>query len=293
MKNSDEPRVLRPGEDYSLWPYMKWARAQQLSGQLYHSVNMQSVSSRSGLDVEIAQDKLSATFLVREAAPMPVHEWSLLLGDVLHNYRSALDALAWELAHLDGRQPHPKHVRQLYFPICISKTEWDRKVKGPFASIPIDIRRRLYAVQPFHAEPVEEGILVILHKLDIADKHKAQVKANAVVRDRSTCRYSFRLEGNQPMPVSGDRPAHEWLTDGSPVRVGQPIFKMNSPIPIEWAESDMPLPLKLTVELGESEYEIFPLLEMIEGQFGATLHILNTGRPPGQPDRIYGPLEEG
>lgn len=293
MEYRDQPRILRPGEDYSLWPSMKWTRAQQLANQLFYSIRLQSASSRAGLDVEISEDRLSATFLVREAAPMPIHEWSLLFGDILHNYRSALDALAWELAHLDGKKPHPSHSRKLYFPICLSKTEWDKKVKGSLASIPEDIRRRLYAVQPFHSSPVEKGIFVILHKLDIADKHKGQVKANVVIRDRSTFQYTFRLERNQEfVPLEG-KPATEWLAGDSPVKVGQPVFKMNSGVPIEWAESQMALPLKLYVEHEGSEFEIFSLIENIEAQFEATFSIINTGRSPEQPDRAYELLEDG
>lgn len=291
MEDRDSPRVIRPGEDYSLWPNMKWARARQLASELFHSVLMQSASSRTGLDVKIAEDRLSATFLVRDVAPMPIHEWSLLLGDVLHNYRAALDAFAWELAHFEGRQPHPKHVRQLYFPICLSKTEWDREVKGPLASVPADLLRRLYAVQPFHAEPVDKSIFIVLHKLDIADKHRGLVKARLDIRDRSLMRCNFRLEGNRSVS-NVEEHALEWLANGSPVKVGQPVFRLHSPIPIEWAECDMPLPVQLTVELEGSEHEIFPLIDCIEKQFDATLHILNTGRPPGQPDKQYGPVEE-
>ncbi len=280
------PRILRPGEDYSLWPNMKWARARQLTSELFHSVNVQSASSRAGLDVEISDDKLSATFLVREAASMPTHEWSLLFADVIHNYRAALDALAWEMAHLDGKRPRPQDETRIYFPICTSKTQWEKQAKGPLSSVPSDILRRLYSVQPFHAEPVEQGILVSLHRLDIADKHKGQVEASVSVRERATTHSSFRLEEGHSNTVHESRPPEEWLSDGSPLRPGQPVFRINTGSPIAWAESHMPLPLKLTVELEGREIEIFSLIDTLEKQFAAVFQVVNSGSFPGQPGLV-------
>ncbi|GAA1620791.1 hypothetical protein [Leucobacter chromiireducens] len=286
MTETTAPRILRPGEDYSLWPNMKWARARQLASELLHSVSLQSASSRAGLDVDISEDKLSATFSVREAAPKPIHEWSLLFADVIHNYRAALDALAWEMAHLDGKRPRPQDEARIYFPICTSKTQWEKQAKGPLASVPHYILRRLFAVQPFHAEPVEQGVLVSLHRLDIADKHKGQVKASVLVRQGATTYTSFRLEEGYTNTVHESRPAEEWLTDGSPVRKGQPVFRINTGSPIAWAESHMPLPLKLAVELGGREIEIFPLIDTIEKQFGSVFQVINTGSLPDQPGLV-------
>jgi hypothetical protein len=45
--------------------------------------------------------------------PIPQHSWGLLLGDSVHNLRSALDYIAWRLAGSD-----PTDLKTL-FPICI------------------------------------------------------------------------------------------------------------------------------------------------------------------------------
>lgn len=44
---------------------------------------------------------------------LPAEEWGLILGDLLHNARSALDTLVCQLAILNGKRPH----RRKGFPI--------------------------------------------------------------------------------------------------------------------------------------------------------------------------------
>jgi hypothetical protein len=104
-------------------------------------------------------------------------EWGLLLGDMLHNLRSALDHLVWQLVLLSGEKPR----RQNQFPIIRTKAEYweatrnrsesarDRMLVG----VSEDHRTFIDLVQPFNARDEPEGTsLAILSWLSNADKHR-------------------------------------------------------------------------------------------------------------------------
>jgi hypothetical protein len=74
---------------------------------------------------------------------IPSDEWALIIGDCVHNLRSSLDYIAWELA---GANPHDT---QAMFPIFEAKSKWStRRLKrmSPEAQGFIESR------QPYHAE---------------------------------------------------------------------------------------------------------------------------------------------
>jgi hypothetical protein len=59
------------------------------------------------------------TLYVAEIKPVP-QEISLIVGDAIHNLRSALDHLAWQLVEAGGGTPD----RNTYFPICDSAQQY-------------------------------------------------------------------------------------------------------------------------------------------------------------------------
>lgn len=97
----------------------------------------------------------------------PPVEIGLIAGDVIHNLRSVLDHLAYQLVYVNGET----HTKQTAFPIWDSAAEYKaqraRRVKGMSQSAKDAIDC---------AEPYQGGKgagLWVLHYLDIADKHHA------------------------------------------------------------------------------------------------------------------------
>lgn len=100
----------------------------------------------------------------------------LMIGDCVHNLRSALDHLAFQLAVLNGASSSA--AEKTMFPVCLAKSGksgFDSRVEKslkPFIS-----SAALAAVeecQPYNAAngvPNQTAIW-ILHKLDIIDKHR-------------------------------------------------------------------------------------------------------------------------
>jgi hypothetical protein len=89
-------------------------------------------------------------------------------GDVIHNLRSALDHLAYNLVQVAGNQPHSGTG----FPIAESMSKYEamkaRKVEG----MTCDAKRAINALKPYRGgnEPLWR-----IHDLDIVDKHRELV----------------------------------------------------------------------------------------------------------------------
>lgn len=100
----------------------------------------------------------------------PPIEWGLILGDMIHNLRSALDQLVWQLVLLNGKKPR----RQNGFPIAADRDWFDREgVPKMLARVaPHDIEA-IRAVQPYHrGDGAESHPLELLNWLNRVDKHQ-------------------------------------------------------------------------------------------------------------------------
>lgn len=102
---------------------------------------------------------------VRIVRPVP-SECPAIVGDAVHNIRSALDLVAWQLVEINGAQPS----RDTCFPI----------VQSPPALFEQTLRRALNGAHPTalrlvrRLKPFAGGnvTLLQLHALDITDKHR-------------------------------------------------------------------------------------------------------------------------
>jgi hypothetical protein len=110
---------------------------------------------------------------VLELDELPVSV-SVILGDIVHNLRGALDHLAWQIVASTGRNPS----RSTYFPICKTADcrNFDQLAKqiGPEHQ---DLLLALEAMQPrtqLSSLP-EEHELAILNELSNCDKHRALI----------------------------------------------------------------------------------------------------------------------
>lgn len=102
--------------------------------------------------------------------------FSILAGEIVHHLRSCLDHVVWQFSAESYRLEHPTRIE---FPIFekkpVEKTERSRylgKVKG--ITNP-DVLWNIEDLQPYNSpDPLNEELL-ILHKMDIVDKHRELV----------------------------------------------------------------------------------------------------------------------
>jgi hypothetical protein len=102
--------------------------------------------------------------------PPPPMDLAVVLGDVTHNLRSALDHIAWQLALLHTAEPIPATA----FPILLDTSSknvdrWKTLTKD----ILPDAKRVIEAVQPYHrGDAAKYDGLWIPHLLWNEDKHR-------------------------------------------------------------------------------------------------------------------------
>lgn len=99
---------------------------------------------------------------------------ALIAGDAIHNIRSALDHMVYELAIIagNGRFP-PRGDRLLMFPIADAPKQFERECGRRLNTLTCNMRTRIERVQPYNRlRPDLPPILSTLRDLDDTDKHR-------------------------------------------------------------------------------------------------------------------------
>jgi hypothetical protein len=105
------------------------------------------------------------TLYVKSVQAVPP-DFSLIVGDAVHNLRSSLDHLAWQLVEVGGGKPG----RDTYFPICNSGEKYASAMgKREMKSITVDAKEAIRVVQSYVSG---DRTLLHIHGLDIVDKHR-------------------------------------------------------------------------------------------------------------------------
>jgi hypothetical protein len=102
---------------------------------------------------------------------MPSETWGLIVGDFVHNLRSALDYLVWQLVIVNEEVPNIWNQ----FPITTTEREWERKVcrkKGWLEGVGPVERAVIKSLQPHDAKFPSKHILTSLQSLSNIDKHR-------------------------------------------------------------------------------------------------------------------------
>ncbi len=103
-----------------------------------------------------------------------VRRWGVLLGDAVHNLRSALDHLVYALAiRVTGQDP-PPGFDHLQFVIVDEPSDWNGQM-WHLKPLSDEIRSLIASVQPYTTNPlgrVPYDSLRWLRELDDADKHR-------------------------------------------------------------------------------------------------------------------------
>lgn len=151
----------------------KFARARRNVDEIAHEV--QRFFSSTPYRLERSEtDEGDLVYTVRVAAQPPM-EWALIIGDAVHNARSALDHLAYALVARDGGTPGD-HTS---FPIANGPGGYGDKLRSGMRGARQATRDAIRDLQPWRGGDDE---LWRLHRLDIVDKHRLLVAVGAVQR---------------------------------------------------------------------------------------------------------------
>jgi hypothetical protein len=146
------------------------------SSQRMHSLPASTITAPDRL---ISKVRIRA----REIQEHPTTDWGVLIGDVVHNLRSALDHLVFDLTSIKHTPPHPFPAsgqwRRVEFPITLDANEWSDHARRKLWGLSKRQRARIERLQPFrrrHDRRIRQDPrrhpLYTLHELWNADKHR-------------------------------------------------------------------------------------------------------------------------
>jgi hypothetical protein len=175
---------------------LKFARARvhldELDAQLREYLDSEQFAVMEQEDASTG-DLLTRVHVARQ----PPAEMSVVIGDVVHNARSALDHLAWHLVERDGGSPD-KHT---YFPAGETKSNFASAVKDSLRHASAVTRDRVRALA---VHPGGDEDLWLLHQLDIEDKHRLLIPVGMAYKSFNL-HMTFRGFGDGPVvmpPIS-------------------------------------------------------------------------------------------
>jgi len=211
------PTLGNPAEGPAGRPDLKFQRAEGHLRDLNASVDAYRSGGRFWVEQQVGATPNSTELVLRLVTPPPLESWALILGDCIHNLRSALDQLAWELdsAPTTGRGGTS-------FPIHTSRpTPWPT---GTVSRMPALAQSIIEALQPFNeptVDRIERHPLRTLHALDIVDKHHALIRAASKVAGDTIA--------GLPFGASIESAIFPPFVDGS--RIATVTWPKESPIP--------------------------------------------------------------
>ena len=193
-------------------------------------------------ELVLSDDRLHFEIRLSDEFPRPpLPGWSLLLGDVIHNLRAALDALVW--AHVKPDALTRKQQQAIYFPLCLTPEAWERARPTALRTVPDEIANRIREDQPFHLEEPEQCVLLLLHRLDIQDKHREMVRTRAAA---VRFEHELRLDTWRALP-SGTKGQSEIVS--ADLEPGALLVRGSSPVPIRRVHGR----LRLELDFGFAE----------------------------------------
>jgi len=191
---------------------IKVRRAQVHLDLLEEQIGLLAMAQRHTFRVEVRDSgRRHIYFPVKPPPPDPM--WSAIIGDCLHNLRSALDHLANQLVKVSSNQPR----RFTQFPILNKRpTNLLKVTKGMSPEVVAVIE----LVQPYNGRDLGKN-LKILDDLAVIDKHRTLIVTTQVAH-AGAMRYSLSKPVQSPIrerfserPLVHDEPML-WLTFDPP-----------------------------------------------------------------------------
>lgn len=205
-------------------------------------------------------------------------DWSLLIGDCIHNLRSTLDHLAFQLSILGKGSPLTEEEARLpFFPVCNDPTKWNGW-RSKLRLMRKGEITRIEELQPFNATdrsiygwypPIAAfpDRLLRLEMLDNIDKH----------RELRPVWHSIKLFSapDPPLKLKGSTVSFESLVDGAEIGRWQCA---DGPIPELPPDMDVQRYFPLQISVGD----VAPFSgadELLTGLYATVATVLDVFRP--------------
>jgi hypothetical protein len=233
---------------------------------------MPFIQPRFGPDIPTEVETQNAVLVIAlYVKPVPEVIY-LIAGDAIHNLRSALDYLAWQLVLISGGNPERSKPQ---FPV-----QWDTPNCYDTNGIPIlmsnqklrpDIRRLLDSkwLQPYHAADPDGHPLYFIHNLDIIDKHRhlnvisTSIGGGLVVLGLP-CGRTLTMEHKGLARADGGQWRQMPLENGTPLAVF--TYSDVGDVPYTEMDVDSQVAIEITIgEIGSIDNPALPITDQIGG----------------------------
>jgi hypothetical protein len=180
---------------------------------------------------EISEDRHTYRLILDDfvVAP-PIEYWAMLVGDCIHNLRSALDNLSYSAARLQYDPPADPFGIQ--FPIFDNEVAYREKGERTLRQLPDEAGRLLEHFQPFQQgepEAIKRHALLALQHLSNQDKHRIpQVVLLRVTQHDHQQKLEFESEAEAAAWIS-EPP--QIVIEGGPVWAGSVLMTVTSARP--------------------------------------------------------------
>jgi hypothetical protein len=153
-------------------PLNKMQRANEHLQELDREISLYQAAHTYSVTKELNGDKTSYIYRIKPNV-LPSLRIGTIIGDIIHNMRSALDHLAWQLALLATPTPYEYTA----FPIYKDGTNKHIKdARRMLRDVPTEALDLIERLQPYHAgDTADKHPLWILHALWNLDKHRTLV----------------------------------------------------------------------------------------------------------------------
>ena len=152
---------------------------------------------------EVHKDADEQVWVFRGTTPNVPIEWSVRLGEIFYNLRSALDHLVWQLVLANRQKPGRRNA----FPIVKDEGDWQRATRQ-LEGVSVENQGMIRYFQPYTGGinlPFDVWNYWKLHSLCNIDKHR-HLNMVAVALDESRQffeRTDAALPGSNPRPIRG------------------------------------------------------------------------------------------
>ena len=169
----------------------KVQRAQDQIERLARDIEASCEDQRALFSEELRPDVGDKIWIFRGETPIVPIEYSIRLGEIVYNLRSALDQLVWQLVHANYKAPSHRNE----FPIFDDESRFNNVVKTKLAGVSQQSLAIIKEMQPFRKDD-KWSALKTIHSLCNIDKHRSVILPLYML-DR--CSVTYRGGGDPSM----------------------------------------------------------------------------------------------
>ncbi|HKM85862.1 MAG TPA: hypothetical protein VJW96_06605, partial [Terriglobales bacterium] len=168
----------------------------------------------------------------------------LIVGDCIHNVRSALDHLVFQLAILNHSTV--ESASKTSFPVCLTHAEFKNATRNKIAPFISGVAlAEIEKLQPYSTGDGKQDILWALSQLDIIDKHRLLIVTKSKVRPTR-----FTITNPSGEEATCYLPPHDW----KPSEAGTELIRFDfSKSVLPPGKVKMKVETAMTVQIEETE----------------------------------------